>query len=100
MSFLVRSERSTVRYPFTPARRSERSGNHTGNQLRDSLLRWLSPSDPSINHNFASKAHHNGTAQWFFQGGIYHQWKCTSSFLWIHGKRVSFLTLTVRRLDP
>ncbi|KAN0118137.1 hypothetical protein V8E52_005398 [Russula decolorans] len=65
MTFLVRSERPT---------------------LRDSLLRWLSPSDPSINHNLASKAHHNGTAQWFFQGNIFNQWKSTGSFLWVHGK--------------
>ncbi|KAN0118150.1 hypothetical protein V8E52_005411 [Russula decolorans] len=56
------------------------------NQLRDSLLRWLSPSDPSINHNIASKTHHDGTAQWFFQGNIFNQWKSTGSFLWIHGK--------------
>ncbi|KAF8494954.1 hypothetical protein F5888DRAFT_613262 [Russula emetica] len=56
------------------------------NQLRDSLLRWLSPSDPSINHNIASKTHHNGTAQWFFQGEIFNEWKSTGSFLWIHGK--------------
>jgi len=33
------------------------------NQLRDNLLRWLSPPDPSTNHNIASKAHHNGTAE-------------------------------------
>ncbi|KAN0118153.1 hypothetical protein V8E52_005414 [Russula decolorans] len=56
------------------------------NQLRDSLLQWLSPSDPSINHNLASKAHHDGTAQWFFQGNIFNQWKSTGSFLWIQGK--------------
>ncbi|KAH9990328.1 hypothetical protein BJV77DRAFT_621137 [Russula vinacea] len=35
------------------------------NLLRDSLLRWLSPPDPSINHNIASKAQHSGTARWF-----------------------------------
>ncbi|KAF8490662.1 hypothetical protein F5888DRAFT_1098085 [Russula emetica] len=56
------------------------------NQLRDNLLRWLSPRDPSTNHNIASKAHHNGTAEWFFRGGIYSRWKSTGSFLWIHGK--------------
>jgi hypothetical protein len=74
--------------------------SYAGNQLRDGLLRWLSPSDPSINHNLASKAHHNGTAEWFFQGNIFNQWKSTGSFLWIHGKRVSLLSLTVRRPDP
>jgi uncharacterized protein YoxC len=75
---------------------SERSSLFTGNLLRDSLLRWLSPSDPSINHNIASKAHHDGTAQWFFQGRIFKQWKSTGSFLWVHGKRVFLLTSTLR----
>ena len=67
----------------------------TGNQLRDSLLRWLSPPDPSINHNIACKAHHHGSAQWFFQGSIFNQWKSTGSFLWLHGKRVSLHPFTV-----
>ena len=67
---------------------SERSHSFTGNQLRDSLLRWLSPPDPSINHNIASKAHHNGTGQWFLQGSIFSKWKSTDPFLWMHGKRV------------
>ncbi|KAF8489007.1 hypothetical protein F5888DRAFT_1213754 [Russula emetica] len=56
------------------------------NQLRDNLLQWLSPRDPSTNHNIASKAHHNGTAEWFFRGGLFSRWKSTGSFLWIHGK--------------
>jgi len=56
------------------------------NQLRERLLRWLSPPDPSINHNIASKAHYNGTSQWFFQKSIYKQWNSAGPFLWIHGK--------------
>jgi archaellum component FlaC len=67
---------------------SECSGHFTGNLLRSSLLQWLSPSDPSTNHNIASNAHHDGTAQWFFQGSIFKEWKSAGSFLWIHGKRV------------
>jgi len=55
-------------------------------QLRDSLCRWLSPPDPSINHNTISKTHLDGTAQWFFQGSIFNQWKSTDNILWIHGK--------------
>ena len=60
------------------------SGSFTGNQLRDSLLRWLSPSNPSTNHNIARKAHHDGTTQWFFQGRIFDRWKSSGSFLWVH----------------
>jgi hypothetical protein len=76
---------------LTFAHCSEYSDSFTGNQLRDSLLRWLSPPNPSINHNNACKAHHNGTAQWFFQGSIFNQWKSTGSFLWVHGKRALLL---------
>ncbi|KAF8496201.1 hypothetical protein F5888DRAFT_415711 [Russula emetica] len=56
------------------------------NQLRESLMRWLSAPDSSINHNIARKAHHGGTAQWFLQGGIFNQWKSSGSLLWVHGK--------------
>jgi uncharacterized protein YoxC len=81
----------------TPVHCSEHSDIFTGIQLRDGLLRWLSPPDPSINHNIASKAHHNGTSQWFFEGSIFEQWKSTDPFLWIHGKRALLLTFTMRR---
>jgi hypothetical protein len=59
----------------------------TGNHLRDNLRTWLSPSNPSTNHNIACDAHHEGSAQWFFRGSIYNQWKSTGSLLWVHGKR-------------
>ena len=73
---------------------SKRSGLFTGNMLRDNLLRWLSPSDPSTNHNIATKTHHDGTSQWFFQGRIFNEWKSSGSFLWVHGKRVFLLVST------
>ena len=82
--------------PRFPAFHSECSDLFAGNLLRDNLLRWLSPSDTSANHNIASKAHHDGTALWFFQGGIFNEWKCAGSFLWIHGKRVFLLALDMR----
>ncbi|KAF8497821.1 hypothetical protein F5888DRAFT_1578470, partial [Russula emetica] len=57
-------------------------------QLRQDLRRWLSPQDPSTNHNIACNAHHKGTATWFFEGRTYNEWKSTGSesLLWIHGK--------------
>jgi hypothetical protein len=61
----------------------------TGNQLRQDLHTWLSPPDPSTNHNIACSAHHEGTATWFFRGSIYQDWKSTGSLLWVHGKRES-----------
>ena len=58
-----------------------------GSQLRESIHRWLSPPDPSTNHNIACSTHHKKTAPWFFQGSIFQEWKSTGSLLWIHGKR-------------
>jgi len=76
----------------------------TGNQLRQDLRRWLSPPDPSKNHNIACNAHHKGTATWFFEGRTYQEWKSTGSesLLWIHGKRVPvpFCHLTPPNNDP
>jgi archaellum component FlaC len=62
----------------------------TGDLLQQNLRRWLSPQDPSTNHNIACNAHHKGTATWFFEGRTYKEWKSTSSesLLWVHGKRV------------
>ena len=62
----------------------------TGNQLIQLLLRWLSPSDPSTNHNIARKAQHRGTAAWFFQDSISVEWKSTGSLLWIYGRSAFF----------
>ena len=55
--------------------------------LRLDLRRWLSPPDSSTNHNNSCTVHHEGTAKWFFQGGIYNEWRTTPSLLWMHGKR-------------
>ena len=62
----------------------------TGNQLRECLRRWVTPPDPSTNHNIACDIHHGGTAEWFFQGGIFGEWKSTGSLLWVYGKRMLF----------
>ena len=63
----------------------------TGQELR----KWLSPPDPSTNHNIACDSHNDGTATWFLRGSIFEEWKSklTPSLLWIHGKRVLFFTL-------
>ena len=58
-------------------------------QLRESVHRWLSPPDPSTNHNIACDTHHKKTASWFFQGSIFQEWKSTGELLWVHGKRLS-----------
>ncbi len=54
---------------------------------RQDVRKWLSPPDPSINHDTVHSTKHEGTATWFFQGDIYKKWKSAPSLLWIHGKR-------------
>ncbi|KAH9040405.1 hypothetical protein EDB85DRAFT_135784 [Lactarius pseudohatsudake] len=63
------------------------------NQLRDSLKKWQSPSDPSTNHNIACGRQHGGTIGWFCQGSVFGEWKLTGSLLWIHGKPGSGKTI-------
>jgi hypothetical protein len=58
------------------------------NQYRESIHKWLSPPDPSTNHNIACGTHHKKTAAWFFQGSMFREWKSTGSLLWVHGKRM------------
>ncbi|KAH9969702.1 hypothetical protein BC827DRAFT_1262912 [Russula dissimulans] len=55
-------------------------------ELRQDIHRWLSPPDPSVNHNTACNVQHQVAATWFFDGGIYNKWKSSPSFLWISGK--------------
>jgi hypothetical protein len=65
-----------------------------GDQLRWEIQHWLSPPDPSTNHNFVWNARHGGTATWFFESNVLTEWKATGSLLWIHGKRTVFEPLT------
>ena len=58
-------------------------------QLREKIHKWLSPPDPSTNHNIACDTHHKKAATWFFQGSMFRKWKSAASLLWIHGKRAS-----------
>ncbi|KAH9046692.1 hypothetical protein EDB84DRAFT_632362 [Lactarius hengduanensis] len=55
-------------------------------QMRQELRKWVSPPDPSTNHNIACDASHRQTADWFFEGSKIMEWKSTGSLLWIHGK--------------
>jgi hypothetical protein len=66
-----------------------------GNQLRERLRNWLSPPNPSINHNIACGSHHDGTAMWFINGHSHKEWKSSSSLLWVHGNRIAILHVCV-----
>jgi hypothetical protein len=60
----------------------------TGIEVYKNCRQWLSPPDPSTNHNNASALHHEGTAAWFIYGETFEKWKANSSLLWIYGKRM------------
>ncbi|KAH9969671.1 hypothetical protein BC827DRAFT_22763 [Russula dissimulans] len=62
-------------------------------QLQQDIQKWLSPSDPSINHNTACSVQHQVAATWFFDGSIYNEWKSSPSFLWVYGKPGSGKTI-------
>ena len=56
----------------------------TENQCKQPLPAWLSPTDPSTNHNTARESPYKGTTVWLFQGSVIIEWKSTGSLLWIH----------------
>jgi hypothetical protein len=69
-------------------------------RLARGIQRWLSPPDPSTNHDYVWKAHHTGTSSWFFESDALTKWKKTGSFLWIHGKRMIFnLSVSAAHID-
>jgi hypothetical protein len=39
-----------------------------GDQVRESLRKWVPSPDPSTNHSIACGIQHDGSAQWFFRG--------------------------------
>ena len=83
------SIKSNVRHHFASSVHYRPLHITSEKQLRESIHKWLSPPNPSTNHNIACGTHHKKAATWFFQGSIFREWKSTSSLLWIHGKRVS-----------
>jgi len=63
---------------------------HTGKQIQAEFRTWLSPPNPSVNHNIACDIQHEGTAMWFIQGIKFDEWKKNGSLLWIRGNREIF----------
>lgn len=55
---------------------------------RQEIFRWLSPPDPSSNHNSAHKKQQPTTGAWFLNSSQFAEWRTNSnSFLWLHGTR-------------
>ncbi|KAI0289211.1 hypothetical protein BC826DRAFT_1187953 [Russula brevipes] len=55
------------------------------NQLRENIRRWLSPPNPTFNHDAARETQHSGTARWFIEGRTFREWKNNCSLLCIRG---------------
>jgi hypothetical protein len=60
--------------------------------LSERVQGWLSPPDPSTNHDKACNTQLDGSAKWFIEGTTFREWKekKIGSLLWISGNR-SFL---------
>lgn len=55
---------------------------------REKIHQWLSPPDPSSNHNAARKKWQPTTGAWFVEGEEFEKWKASpNSVLWLHGIR-------------
>ncbi|KAI0259981.1 hypothetical protein BC834DRAFT_586713 [Gloeopeniophorella convolvens] len=56
-------------------------------ETRTACRNWLSPPDPSVNHNAKRKLRFTGTTEWFIHGNFFGEWKSNDgSFMWLHGK--------------
>jgi hypothetical protein len=75
-------------FPYPPRFSKTEVTHSAGNQLQRDVQQWLSPPDPSSNHDFVWKAHSSGTAEWFFESNVLSEWKEMGSLLWIYGKRM------------
>ena len=60
---------------------------HLGFEERqEKIERWLSPPDPSTNHNKALQQRHEGSGLWFLQSDAFAKWRTRrNSFLWLNG---------------
>ena len=60
-----------------------------GERILQDLQRWMTPPDPSTNHNIACNSQHERTAVWVFSEDIYQEWESSGALLWVHGKGLS-----------
>ena len=66
----------------------------------EKINRWLAAPLPSSNHNAAMKKKQPNTGEWFTQSKEFAEWKNeTSSFIWLHGIRRSYLAACSKLRD-
>lgn len=71
-------------------------------ERQQKVHQWLSPPDPSSNHNSACKKRQLTTGSWFLGSDQFKEWKLSSnSFLWLHGirKRIFSYEVFIRTSD-
>ncbi|EMD36623.1 hypothetical protein CERSUDRAFT_124368 [Gelatoporia subvermispora B] len=85
-SLMMNEELSTLSIQKTLFELKESVAETQRNEMIKEYRRWLSPPDPSSNHNTAVKSHHEGTAVWFIEGEIMRNWMTNGSLMWINGK--------------
>jgi hypothetical protein len=98
----ISDDLNKIRCPFSfgiVIREAETKPSISGDKLREKIQKWLSPPDPSINHNTACEAHHDGTAACFLEGPINNEWKETGSLLWTYGNRTVFFIFSTPITD-
>ncbi|KAH9027734.1 hypothetical protein EDB85DRAFT_2276618 [Lactarius pseudohatsudake] len=71
----------------------------SGDQSREKHRGWLSPPNPSVNHNVACESHQGGTTAWLLPNESFKEWQKSGSLLWIHGKRKVYLHHSRHRPD-
>ncbi|KAH9080600.1 hypothetical protein EDB83DRAFT_998212 [Lactarius deliciosus] len=65
--------------------RAIKEGTLSRGRARSDLRKWISPPNPSINHNITCDTHLDGTTTWFAQGNVFNEWKKSGCLLWIRG---------------
>ena len=60
------------------------------------------PPDPLKNYNTACNTYQTGTGLWFFQDGVFSEWRARGTLLWIHGKcaHTSILSVVLALMRP
>ena len=62
------------------------AGSGDAVEKKKAILRWLSPPDPSTNHQKGLKLRQADTGLWFLESEQYAEWKASpSSFIWLYG---------------
>ncbi|KAK6543588.1 hypothetical protein TWF694_000331 [Orbilia ellipsospora] len=64
---------------------SDKVSHLESERRREKIQKWLSPTDPSTNHNEALQKCHKGSGSWFLKETKFNEWKKHGSFLWLNG---------------